>query len=289
MSARTRYEAYYGFGMLDDLHNFFPDLLYNNGRFNSVQSVFAYMNSQMNDNFNLYSIARSQTSRNVRPRRSLEEDSIRPPHMASTSPQRGPARRSYFDDLAHLDANVGQQRVAQPAPPAPATAATAPPQQVRRRTPSTLFPGVEIVTTDYIYQPTGGMMPVNGAGGTTAALASIASLLGIELGGFGDVAAAGFADPVPVRPTAAQISAATSEEIVATGTNDLSCAICQDDIASGTVMRTINHCDHSFHKTCIDTWFAQNVHCPVCRHDIRETHESEESESEGETQLEAVD
>ena len=96
----------------------------------------------------------------------------------------------------------------------------------------------------------------------------------------------GFSEPVPVRPTAAQINAATTEETVADGDEDedLVCAICQDDIAVGTTMRTINHCEHSFHKTCIDTWFAQNVHCPVCRHDIRER-----GEEEGENQMENVD
>jgi hypothetical protein len=286
MSARTRYESYYGFGMLDDLHNFFPDLLYNNGRFTTLQSVFAYMNAQMNDNFNLYARAREQTRRNVRPR-----------FTATPSP----TRRSYFDDMAHLHAQpVGQQRVAQPAAaaaqePAPAAAPEparpAAPQRQQRRTGSTLFPGVEIVTTDYIYQPTGGIMPVTGAGGTTAALASIASMLGIDLGprNLMDTFAGvpGFSEPVPVRPTTAQINAATTEETVTeeNDADDLVCAICQDDIAVGTLMRTIDYCDHSFHKNCIDTWFAQNVHCPVCRHDIRDNDEDEG----GENAMENVD
>jgi hypothetical protein len=33
----------------------------------------------------------------------------------------------------------------------------------------------------------------------------------------------------------------------------------------------MNVCHHTFHKSCIDTWFQENVHCPVCRHDIRLT------------------
>jgi hypothetical protein len=71
-----------------------------------------------------------------------------------------------------------------------------------------------------------------------------------------------------VRPTAQQIADATSLEI--TGTDDEDCAICQDTMAMGTEVRTIEFCEHSFHQNCIDTWFQQNVRCPVCRHDIRE-------------------
>jgi hypothetical protein len=79
--------------------------------------------------------------------------------------------------------------------------------------------------------------------------------------------AAAFEDPVIVRPTAEQIATATTIETLA---NDEVCAICQDTIAATTEARTINACDHQFHTGCIDTWFQQNVRCPVCRHDIRD-------------------
>jgi hypothetical protein len=29
------------------------------------------------------------------------------------------------------------------------------------------------------------------------------------------------------------------------------------------------HCDHEFHKPCVDRWFTQSVFCPVCRYDVR--------------------
>ena len=41
-----------------------------------------------------------------------------------------------------------------------------------------------------------------------------------------------------------------------------------DNIESNEVRR-IMHCRHYFHRTCIDTWFQTNVHCPTCRYDIR--------------------
>jgi len=76
-----------------------------------------------------------------------------------------------------------------------------------------------------------------------------------------------FMDPIPVRPTVQQIAAATSIELI-DAEGDV-CAICQDTMAPGREVRNLNACDHRFHTGCIDTWFTTNVHCPVCRHDIR--------------------
>jgi hypothetical protein len=77
-----------------------------------------------------------------------------------------------------------------------------------------------------------------------------------------------FENPVVVRATEEQIAVATTLEILTEGSEV--CSICQDSIAVNSEIRTINACDHQFHTGCIDTWFQQNVRCPVCRHDIRE-------------------
>jgi Ring finger domain len=77
-----------------------------------------------------------------------------------------------------------------------------------------------------------------------------------------------FMEPVIVRPSAAQVEAGTSIEIV--DAEEDVCAVCQDRLLVGSQARSINACDHRFHTGCIDTWFQQNVHCPVCRHDIRD-------------------
>jgi hypothetical protein len=76
-------------------------------------------------------------------------------------------------------------------------------------------------------------------------------------------------EPVIVRPTAEQISENTIIEINAA--EGEMCSICQDVLPVGGQVRTISHCEHSFHTGCIDTWFQRNVRCPVCRHDIRES------------------
>jgi hypothetical protein len=75
-------------------------------------------------------------------------------------------------------------------------------------------------------------------------------------------------EPVVVAPSAEQIAAATVIQTV-TAENEM-CPICQDSVEVGANMRHLTACGHRFHTGCIDTWFTRNVHCPVCRHDIRE-------------------
>lgn len=80
---------------------------------------------------------------------------------------------------------------------------------------------------------------------------------------------ASFNDPVLVIPTEQQLASGTS---ITTAVMNLEspCAVCQDTMSTGHSVRRLNRCGHTFHSTCIDTWFQRNVHCPVCRHDIRE-------------------
>jgi hypothetical protein len=74
-----------------------------------------------------------------------------------------------------------------------------------------------------------------------------------------------FLDPVTVRPTAEQITTATEDmpEVPAGSV----CAICQD--AMTTTMTRIRHCNHTYHRNCLESWFTMSPRCPVCRHDIR--------------------
>ena len=76
----------------------------------------------------------------------------------------------------------------------------------------------------------------------------------------------GWNDPVVVHATPEQILAATE---TATPQDDSgNCAICQETLT--TPATRIRHCGHSFHTTCISEWFTRSVHCPNCRHDIRD-------------------
>lgn len=80
---------------------------------------------------------------------------------------------------------------------------------------------------------------------------------------------ANFNEPVLIIPTTQQIETGTT--VTRTLMNiESPCAVCQDSMVSGNSVRRLNRCNHIFHTACIDTWFQRNVHCPVCRHDIRE-------------------
>jgi len=82
-------------------------------------------------------------------------------------------------------------------------------------------------------------------------------------------------DPVTVRPSATLYNRNT-EVLDASGVSlEVNCSICQSHVLedlSGSIENTwrrIRQCGHMFHTSCIDRWFSQNIHCPLCRTDIR--------------------
>jgi hypothetical protein len=53
------YQVVYGVGLLDDVHNYFPSLLYDQGRFQTLPQVLSYVRNQMNTRFNLFAYGAS--------------------------------------------------------------------------------------------------------------------------------------------------------------------------------------------------------------------------------------
>ena len=76
-------------------------------------------------------------------------------------------------------------------------------------------------------------------------------------------------EDVPIIPTDEHLRNNTTVTRLEVDIGD-NCAICQDPLVTTQDVRTINHCQHMFHIQCIDTWFQRNIHCPCCRHDIRD-------------------
>lgn len=54
------YEVVYGVGLLDDIHNFFPELIYNPTRFDSVSSILLYTQRMLSRRFNLFQYGRNR-------------------------------------------------------------------------------------------------------------------------------------------------------------------------------------------------------------------------------------
>ena len=179
------YETLYGVGLLDDLHNYFPALLYESASFQTVPEVLAYVQVQTRQRFDLFSLGRGAYVRN---------------NQRAAPPLYRPTRFVFSEE------------------------------------------GVNVNTYD---------------AGTNSIINLFANMLGSN-----------FLNPVIVRPSAQIINANTTLSTLGAVTNEV-CAVCQDGFEVGNERRSLNACHHTFHRACIDIWFQENVHCPVCRHDIR--------------------
>lgn len=201
----------YPIQLLNDLHNWYPDILYNPGRFRNVQDLLDYI--RMGADINPYS-------------RGLQQYRNR-----HTSPVRNQVTPHSTNDSL----------------PVPTHTTT----RIRTTIPLT----------------------------TTATTPLLTTLVGL----FSDETSHNlfnqFMTPetfqnflnqtVSVYPSSEEISTATSTYTALNRQPDI-CTICQDSIDERQIVRKINYCSHYFHKDCIDSWFLRNVHCPTCRHDIRE-------------------
>jgi hypothetical protein len=220
------YETLYNVGLLDDIHNYFPELLYRPQNFSTVQDVLYYIQNQTQTRLNPFSVGFQR----------------------------------YNGENPILNSTV----------PLPRTVTTTPP-------PIHIQPHVEVYETMVDLSPFLSNITSQSPSilqGThipqTSLIDGVLNILSPAR------TAASFYTPVTVRPTAHQIEAATNLTM-ATGyehtgddEHDGLCSICQDKYVDGQAIRIIRHCNHRFHKSCIDSWFEQNVHCPICRYDIRE-------------------
>jgi hypothetical protein len=251
----SNYETLYGVHLLDDLHNYFPALLYDSSEFHSVQSVLRYVQQQTRSRFDLFSYG-------------LRE-------YLSTSPQQGSSVPLVHRTMRASGTSVPLGRPAGPSTFPVGLNAAAPPPQTRIR-PITVDINLREGEEDQDEEEDSAPLE-------TALSRALLNLLqvpagtltrdyaigGVALGGFGGRGMDQFLQPVVVRPTAEQIEANTTLGNLVSDTEH-ACAICQDALTSDQEGRKLNACGHWFHTQCIDTWLSGNVHCPVCRHDIRE-------------------
>lgn len=241
---QNNYETLYGVGLLDDLHNFFPALLYDSSSFRTVQDVLGYIQRQSRARFDLFSYGlREYQAQNVRFSRTLSNiHSIG--QLPHSNLAQSPVRVEINIDESHDNDADTESEGEENSPPAQAPIPTYTPETaIANILLQMLSSSREIpsLTTRNI------IMPLLSQGQRNQ-----------------------FLEPVIVRPTQQQIEQGTTVGNVASD-QDLSCSICQDRLLPEQEGRKLNACGHWFHKTCIDTWFERAVQCPVCRHDVRES------------------
>jgi hypothetical protein len=199
------YENVYGVGLLDDLHNYFPRILYNPQQFQTVPDLLAYVQQTTRTRFNLF------------------DNGLR---QYASSVQQQQQRTTYAQAAAHAHAH------AQHATHTHSTHSTA-----MDPVSASLLPLLRSLIVPRVMR-----VPLNTA----------------------------FSDPVIVHASQEIIEARSTQQTLEEDTEDI-CAICQDTMREGELVRKITVCSHQFHRSCIDNWLLNSsVLCPTCRHDIRE-------------------
>jgi hypothetical protein len=261
------YVYQYNIPFFDDIHNFFPDLLYAPlDRFNSASSILIYIREQVRLRADRFSAAQRMMNNNY----NYTYNNILSPTMSRVSSPSPP-----------MPASVS---VIEPvAPPAPVPV----PVPVPAPAPTSIWNQIGTVP---IPDPPNRIPVLSRQNGliTRQDIDFMDSLLNIFAQPVGSISIFGttLADnlsPVNVYPSATQIDEATTVFTVDASNTDGQCTICFENQVIGQSVRRINHCGHTFHKNCIDRWFTTNVRCPNCRHDIREsdaTDENDENEYE---------
>ena len=225
-------EQLYHFGLLDDIHNLFPELLYDAQLFPSeASSPLSWLRYRMTHLF-------PQSYRRGRINYELR-------HQVNV--------RADFDEWLFL------------------TRLRAPPQ-IRMPPYRNDFINTNNANTIPIYNSFNIPPPVQIPNYRIWGGEDNLSILGLALSIPTENWLAGFLDAVPVRPTLQQIESNSQILQSTSVGEDVICTICQEHEQSpraDTVWRKLTSCTHIFHKSCIDRWFTRNSHCPVCRHDIR--------------------
>lgn len=235
------YQIVYGNQLADDLHNLFPDLIYNPTVFTNVQDVLSYMQTRLRNRFDLFTLGRNMVT-STQTYTTIPSTEVRTPiNTTNTS---------------------AAASVANPSTPQPRTIPVNPPiinsSRVYRHTasninPMSLLSAFEVTTEENNDILSSALL--------TNLLTPFFRSSTNPIGGL---------EPVIVRATPSQIAAATEIFTNTVVNQDICCTICQDELLIGCQIRKIKSCSHQFHKNCIDQWFERNVRCPICRHDIRE-------------------
>ena len=274
---------YYGIQLLDDLHHYFPAVLYDPSRFNSVQDLLEYIRDQTRNRFDLFSRAANIHGPQIPLGAPAPTNPVRP---ASTVRPRLVRRRSPSPPGA--TGGTGET-VSQPITPvsirfttrttttergptggrhaeAPAAINSESPLSQNIIEENELpFAINNLIRSSLVHDPLHAVnVPLGGLGSL------VTEILGMTLPFHETQMNPHFMDPVTVAPSREQIERATDLRGATVQEEASNCSICQENFAHGQAVLEIRHCKHLFHRACLEPWFQSNTHCPMCRYDIRE-------------------
>ena len=228
------YSTVYRIGLLDDLHNYFPELLYNIESFQTVQDVLQYIRTRTTRRFNIFDNAmREYTNR------------TRGPFL---NPQNVVHR--YADSLP-----LPQAQPPQGQPPQV--------QQPRAQQPRAQQPRAQQAQPQPLHS-------TSNSDYTSILLPLISSIESVTLLREPRIARPRVVyEDVIVHATQEVIDQTTRQTTLIVDAEE-NCSVCQDQMKKDESVRTLG-CNHVFHKACIDPWLlTRSVLCPTCRHDIRD-------------------
>jgi len=266
MASPPGYDYVYGFHLFDDLHNFFPELLYDDVLFD--HDSLGWMRHRLSSYFpavytrqsNMYRIWHAQ------------------------------ARRAQFDEWRATHLLTNNPSIIRPPPPRDIPR-EAIPQRIQRtqfvpRTEETTY----LSTLNAVFQDLSGTMAqqeqqeqqqpprhttmiftrgdqtlLSAAGqGSQTSAAFIQNIM--------DLLALASLSDVVVAPSQVEINDASqilhNHQISA----EFICPICQEHTSNteGNAEWRRLACSHTFHQICIDRWLTEHTQCPMCRADVRD-------------------
>ena len=244
----SNYTSNFRVGLLDDLHNYFPDLLYNSDRFQSVQDVLQYVQGQARTLCNPFEQGQRAYRAHFQPQQQQQQQQPQP-QQSNTNTIHIPVQ----SPTGPVGDTSGSPVLVDSTPIRSIRSLTVNPPPVYRRYHTTR-PYYTSIMNEFVNEDN--LIGIN-------TLGSLSNLFNIALNpSFASM------NDVVVVPTNEQINNATTlvNNLTTTGSED--CAICQEAMEEN--LRKINRCNHLFHRSCIETWFQSGVTCPICRIDIRE-------------------
>jgi len=244
MGRMTARPSIFNVSLLDDLHTFFPDVLYRPERFHTVQDLLGYIQSQARTQFNPFD--RGLMQYNYNNSNNHVPDMNQVPIVGPSGPIYNPVQSPILGPSGPIHTPI-QSPILGPSGPI-----HTPVHNPRRIARSIMYNNMSVPAL-FMNEPA---TPYGGSG--------ITNLVAALFGGANEA----LMEPVYVSPSAADISANTVVFQFEAAPSE-NCAICQDAMNPEEPVRRIRQCAHTFHRECVDEWFRSSVHCPNCRIDIR--------------------